>query len=72
MVGLPRRDRRGKPIVRVMKAGVKYPDEILPPGRVEDRPGAKHLAFRSRVELVLYRGAVPAPDLAAQGLGVFR
>jgi hypothetical protein len=55
-----------------MKAGVKYSDEILPPRRVEDRPGTKHLAVRGDVELVLYRGTVSIPDLATQGLGVSR
>jgi len=72
IVGIPRRDRRGEPIVRVMKAGVKYSDEILAPGRVEDGPGTKHLAVRGHVELVLYPGTVSTPDLASQGLGVSR
>jgi hypothetical protein len=54
-----------------MKAGVEYSDEILAPGGVEDRPGAKHLAVRGRIQLMLYRDAASTPNLATQGLGVF-
>jgi hypothetical protein len=61
---------KNRPVVRIVKTGVKYAFEVLTTGSIDDRPWTQHLVLRRRVEFALHSIAVTIPDLAAQGLRV--